>query len=395
MERENNLSSSNENGNSELNLNSSFSDSNMEQTPSNVENTENGNSGLNLNNSYTDSNIEPASSDVESTDEHDDCSNSNNTNHLKKTSILNILWNWTKDNVEVIVLLFLSRFFAMYLLAQAQSRYYHIPIKYFIDSTISFNIKFFLLLCVILIIILPLIQWKMENGSPSIPSCIASIFFLTIILYIGYYIIDTYDNNLIDKNYVCIILLLLFYLVILANIVFYTYKKHNIEIKCKSLISIIVLGGIACFFICKIFYTDIFLLIFMCLFALYSIIMFCFWIKTIDNNIVIPDILIRLLMFVVVIILMNFDNIGIAVTQLEKRYERIEINTSEGIKCKVVITEYGDYLVVMDYKIEDKVLHIYYNKYGVIEQTDDCVFLFDEYSSDEYTKVQIEQERKD
>ena len=119
-----------------------------------------------------------------------------------------------------------------------------------------------------------------------------------------------------------------------------------------------------------------------------------FWIKTIDNNIVIPDILIRLLMFVVVIILMNFDNIGIAVTQLEKRYERIEINTSEGIKCKVVITEYGDYLVVMDYKIEDKVLHIYYNKYGVIEQTDDCVFLFDEYSN-EYTKVQIEQERKD
>lgn len=143
MERENNLSSSNENGNSGLNLNSSFSDSNMEQNPSNVENTENGNSGLNLNNSYTDSNIEPASSNVESTDEHDDCSNSNNTNHLKKISILNILWNWTKDNVEVIVLLFLSRFFAMYLLAKAQSRYYHIPIKYFIDSTISFNIKFF------------------------------------------------------------------------------------------------------------------------------------------------------------------------------------------------------------------------------------------------------------
>lgn len=393
MERENNLSSSNENGNSELNLNSSFSDSNMEQTPSNVENTENGNSGLNLNNSYTDSNIEPASSVVESTDEHDDRSNSNDTNHLKKTSILNILWNWTKDNVEVIVLLFLSRFFAMYLLAKAQSRYYHIPIKYFIDSTISFNIKFFLLLCVILIIILPLIQWKMENRSPSISSCIASIFFLSIIPAIGYYIIDTYDNNLIDKNYVCIILL--FYLVILAVIVFYTYKNHSIEVNLKILISIIVFGFIACFVLCMIFPTYKFLLIFICLLVLYSIIMCYFWIKTIDNNIVIPDILIRLLMFVVVIILMNFDNIGIAVTQLEKRYERIEINTSEGIKCKVVITEYGDYLVVMDYKIEDKVLHIYYNKYGVIEQNDDCVFLFDEYSSDEYTKVQIEQERKD
>lgn len=393
MERENNLSSSNENGNSELNLNISFSDSNMEQTPSNVENTENGNSGLNLNNSYTDSNIEPASSVVESTDEHDDRSNSNDTNHLKKTSILNILWNWTKDNVEVIVLLFLSRFFAMYLLAKAQSRYYHIPIKYFIDSTISFNIKFFLLLCVILIIILPLIQWKMENRSPSISSCIASIFFLSIIPAIGYYIIDTYDNNLIDKNYVCIILLV--YLVILAGIVFYTYKNHSIEVNLKILISIIVFGFIACFVLCMIFPTYKFLLIFICLLVLYSIIMCYFWIKTIDNNIVIPDILIRLLMFVVVIILMNFDNIGIAVTQLEKRYERIEINTSEGIKCKVVITEYGDYLVVMDYKIEDKVLHIYYNKYGVIEQNDDCVFLFDEYSSDEYTKVQIEQERKD
>ena len=393
MERENNLSSSNENGNSELNLNISLSDANMEQTPSNVENTENGNSGLNLNNSYTDSNIEPASSVVESTDEHDDRSNSNDTNHLKKTSILNILWNWTKDNVEVIVLLFLSRFFAMYLLAKAQSRYYHIPIKYFIDSTISFNIKFFLLLCVILIIILPLIQWKMENRSPSISSCIASIFFLSIIPAIGYYIIDTYDNNLIDKNYVCIILLV--YLVILAGIVFYTYKNHSIEVNLKILISIIVFGFIACFVLCMIFPTYKFLLIFICLLVLYSIIMCYFWIKTIDNNIVIPDILIRLLMFVVVIILMNFDNIGIAVTQLEKRYERIEINTSEGIKCKVVITEYGDYLVVMDYKIEDKVLHIYYNKYGVIEQNDDCVFLFDEYSSDEYTKVQIEQERKD
>ena len=303
------------------------------------------------------------------------------------------MWNWTKDNVEVIVLLFLSRFFAMYLLAKAQSRYYHIPIKYFIDSTISFNIKFFLLLCVILIIILPLIQWKMENRSPSISSCIASIFFLSIIPAIGYYIIDTYDNNLIDKNYVCIILL--FYLVILAVIVFYTYKNHSIEVNLKILISIIVFGFIACFVLCMIFPTYKFLLIFICLLVLYSIIMCYFWIKTIDNNIVIPDILIRLLMFVVVIILMNFDNIGIAVTQLEKRYERIEINTSEGIKCKVVITEYGDYLVVMDYKIEDKVLHIYYNKYGVIEQNDDCVFLFDEYSSDEYTKVQIEQERKD
>ena len=304
------------------------------------------------------------------------------------------MWNWTKDNVEVIVLLFLSRFFAMYLLAKAQSRYYHIPIKYFIDSTISFNIKFFLLLCVILIIILPLIQWKMENRSPSISSCIASIFFLSIILAIVYYIIYTFDNNLIDKNYVCNILLLLFYFVILAGIVFYTYKNHSIEVNLKTLISIIVFGVIACCALCMIFPTYKFLLIFICLLVLYSIIMCYFWIKTIDNNIVIPDILIRLLMFVVVIILMNFDNIGIAVTQLEKRYERIEINTSEGIKCKVVITEYGDYLVVMDYKIEDKVLHIYYNKYGVIEQTDDCVFLFDEYSN-EYTKVQIEQERKD
>lgn len=366
--------------------------------------------------------------------------------------------NCLKDYWEQVIGSFTGVFLTFLILkSQAEGRYYHLPTKYFLDDRLALTIKFAIVSIFILIIVWPIIKKMNRNDSYiTFIESISSITFLFLFIFgLLFYVYFSYGLNNIRINqylyrYILVCSILIFitilvhtwnylkannmdiciylvYIVIAFLVFFVLFFKLKIDIIYALLfeniiftilsITIIkivyILSQNLCLFMRNIwsYITEIFIvrdqvnfnkkisIIFFRLISkipiiLFKIILFSIkFIKSLFEEYIVLGLVIFSFFILIIFKSYYIENLIISSKQ---QYEIIDMSDSKCEKYKAVITEYGDFLVVMDCEIKEKVLYIYCNNYETIEKANNGIVIFDKNLSDKYkyneVKVEVNSE---
>ncbi len=380
---------------------------------------ENNLSNENQDNSYTEYNIDQHIDDINITNEsgiecntqRDVADNIADEDQLTNIVVLKKIWNFAKDNLDMIFILFSVRFIVQYFFAQAESQYYHIPIKYFFDNEMSFSVVFFSISVYLFTIVWPVIKFKIIHKTPSLLEIMASIIFISIIIFAEY--CSIFESTYSDIYYIMYDFMLFIGIFVLSFMIRIIYKycmDNNILTEFRKMLSIIIsiiIISTMCTEIPHI--NNTFMMLMILIFVIEIVITIMLTVNIIiaylntntQSNTNFEKA--KIFFWFVITILVIFASVYISLNLIEiergliyrDQYELMEINDPKGVKYKAVITQYSDYLVVMDCEIkEDDILHIYYNRYEVIEQYNDSgKFIFDKDSlKHTYKDVKIELE---
>lgn len=336
--------------------------------------------------------------------------NSNNFGYKLVINFLNTRWD-----IFIAILVTLSSFFLL-CVSQIKSEYYNIPIKYFLDTKIVFSIKLYCAIFIIFIIVWPIIKSKIlrNNDKVTIVEFTSSITLILFFLFV--FITIVYKNKSLNISSYYINNLLIIILAYIFTIFIHLYDFYSVKnTPCKIKYSILILLFIV-FIFCLYKYIkaskNYYMVYFSIIIFFVYIISICVYLlkdtfnrlnlSNINCEIVINFILDlfrknKILVFVLLIYPIIFTPFIISkiediFTVYIKQYELIKFNNSENT-MKAIITEYKDFLVVMDCEIkyEEKtnqtILYIYNDKFEVIEQNTTGSIIYDNHSSSLSTKV--------
>ena len=332
--------------------------------------------------------------------------NSNNLGYKLVINFLNTRWD------IFIAILATRSSFLLLCVSVIKSEYYNIPIKYFLDTKLVFSIKLYLAIFIIFIIFWPIIKSKIlrDNDKITIVEFTSSITLILFFLFVYITVVHKYKSLNISSYYINNLFFIILVYIFTTSIHLYDfYSVKNTPSKIKnSIFILLVIAFIICIIASKNYYMVNFSII---IFLVYIISICVYLLKDTFNRLNLSNInceivinfileLFRkniILVFVLLIYLIIFTpfiiyRIEDFFTVYIKQYELIKFNNSEN-SMKAIITEYKDFLVVMDCEIkyEEKtnqtILYIYNDKFELIEQNTAGSIIYDNHSSSLSTKV--------